>query len=286
MSGWIKVHRSIRDHWIAAKPEYLAAWVRLLLEVNHEPKKVCIGNKIFECGTGESLRSIDSWASLFGRGWTRQKVRTFFRLLESDSMINQMSVRKTTRITICNWDTYQTQQPSENHVITRAQPELNQSLTTNKNEKNERSIRKSNTSAPDESGKGTDKSDKKKKPFEELPATKRMTFDYETGNLSGILEKDIEKWKEAYPAVDVGSEILKAKMWLDSNPKNRKSNIYRFLTNWLSRKQEKGGTRGYVSQNNQPQQEAPKTESYHDRLLREAEAQNDLFSQQGVGRGC
>jgi len=48
---------------------------------------------------------------------------------------------------------------------------------------------------------------------------------------------------EAYPDVMVATEIDRAKLWLDANPTKHKANVRRFLTNWISRKQEGGGTR-------------------------------------------
>jgi len=43
----------------------------------------------------------------------------------------------------------------------------------------------------------------------------------------------------AYPAVNVPREILAAEAWLAANPANAKKNGARFLTNWLSRAQER-----------------------------------------------
>lgn len=45
---------------------------------------------------------------------------------------------------------------------------------------------------------------------------------------------------EAYPSVLVAQEIDRAKLWLDANPTKRKTNVRRFLTNWVSRCQERG----------------------------------------------
>ena len=57
--------------------------------------------------------------------------------------------------------------------------------------------------------------------------------------------KDIEKWNELFPAVDVMQELRKMVGWLDSNPTKRKTRrgINRFINNWLSNAQDKGGTR-------------------------------------------
>ena len=52
------------------------------------------------------------------------------------------------------------------------------------------------------------------------------------------------KWGEAYPALSLGNELSSAAAWLIANPKNQKSNYARFLTNWLSRAQDKAGRAG------------------------------------------
>lgn len=54
----------------------------------------------------------------------------------------------------------------------------------------------------------------------------------------------IDRWKAAYPAVDIEQEIRRAAEWCAANPTNgRKSNYRKFLTDWMSRTQDRGGTR-------------------------------------------
>lgn len=48
---------------------------------------------------------------------------------------------------------------------------------------------------------------------------------------------------DAYPDVLVATEIDRAKLWLEANPSKRKKNVRRFLTNWVSRTQERGGSK-------------------------------------------
>lgn len=50
-------------------------------------------------------------------------------------------------------------------------------------------------------------------------------------------------WKEAYPAVDVMSELMRMKAWLVSNPTNGKtmSGMKKFANNWLSKQQNQAG---------------------------------------------
>ena len=56
------------------------------------------------------------------------------------------------------------------------------------------------------------------------------------------------QWEAAYPAVDLTTELSKAGAWLLANPKNQKSNYARFLTNWLSRAQDRAPAKGGGSQ--------------------------------------
>lgn len=79
------------------------------------------------------------------------------------------------------------------------------------------------------------------KPPSELPPTKRVVWSAGDG-FGGLIEADWKRWKGAYPAVNLKSEVKRASEWLLANPKKVKKQPYRFLTNWLSRCQEKGGS--------------------------------------------
>lgn len=80
----------------------------------------------------------------------------------------------------------------------------------------------------------------------QLPLVDKTCFD--------VPISDIEMWYEAYPAVDVKSELLKMIAWLNSNPNKRKTKrgVKRFINSWLSRVQDKGGSKATYSNYNQP----------------------------------
>lgn len=105
--GFIALHRSIQNHWIFDDAERLRAWLIMLMTVNHKENKTLIKGKLLACPRGESLLSHSSWATKFGKGWNRQKVIRFFKLLESDSMIEQVNEQVTTRVIINNYAGYQ-----------------------------------------------------------------------------------------------------------------------------------------------------------------------------------
>jgi hypothetical protein len=136
MEGWIKIHRAIKKHWIYTDPEKLKAWICILIEVNHESKKVLIGGKLFECNRGESLNSLDTWARLFGGVWNKSKVRRFFDLLKKDSMIELKNESKTTRLIVCKYDSYQSERHVDETQMTRTRHGSDTHATPNKNVKN------------------------------------------------------------------------------------------------------------------------------------------------------
>ncbi len=57
-------------------------------------------------------------------------------------------------------------------------------------------------------------------------------------------DDDINYWAKLYPKVDVEKELRAMAGWSDSKPKNRKTKrgVKAFVTNWLNRAQDKGGS--------------------------------------------
>lgn len=80
-----------------------------------------------------------------------------------------------------------------------------------------------------------------KPPVETEKPHKRIRWSPGTG-WTGILPDDKAAWAAAFPACDLDRQLSTADLWLRANPaKSRKQNFFRFLTNWLERKQERGG---------------------------------------------
>lgn len=70
-----------------------------------------------------------------------------------------------------------------------------------------------------------------------------IDFDFELKRWKNITKEDVELWKESYPACQLKIELLEMINWIISaGPKGHKKNWRRFITNWLARSQEKGGT--------------------------------------------
>ncbi|WP_242730359.1 hypothetical protein [Bacillus altitudinis] len=136
-TGWIKLHRAIRNHWLYEEDRTFSryeAWLDLLMMANHTDAKVTLGLEIVEVPEGSF---ITSELKLMARWkWGKVKTRNFLKLLEDDGMIIKKSDRKKTTITICNYSVYQEKEmknrPHADHEQTTSRPRAD----TNKNEKN------------------------------------------------------------------------------------------------------------------------------------------------------
>jgi len=109
------------------------------------------------------------------------------------------------------------------------EPKGNSSSSSSSSNKNEESLRKDSCSEPEKTA---------SKP------SPKINYNFESFEWENISEKDIELWKEAYPACDIEIELKKMASWLDSHPTKRKKNYKAFINNWLSRQQDSGGTKG------------------------------------------
>jgi len=69
-------------------------------------------------------------------------------------------------------------------------------------------------------------------------------FNFETSKWEGITDADKSGWSAAYPACDIDVELNRMAEWLKANPEKRKVRYRRFITNWLARAQDRGGTKG------------------------------------------
>ncbi len=137
MNGWIKLHRKSLDHWLYKENRphtKREAWEDLLLYCNHSDEKILIGNELIECNRGQSIKSLLTWAKTFN--WTVSKVRRFFILLEKDYMIQTENVKKTTRVTICNYENYQGERNEDETKMKHKRNDGETQTTTNNKVKN------------------------------------------------------------------------------------------------------------------------------------------------------
>lgn len=138
MSGWISIHRQLQDHWLYKENRTfskLEAWIDILLTVNHTDAQVVIKNTVYEVKRGESIHSLDTWGNRWK--WNKSKVRRFLRLLQKQTMIELKDEQKTTRLTVCNYDSYQGIRNADETKVKRKRNADETQTTPNNNDNNE-----------------------------------------------------------------------------------------------------------------------------------------------------
>ena len=143
--GFIKLFRSIRKHWLWQDATKLKWWIDILIEINHEEKKVVIGNQIITCKKGQSVKSLGTWA----KEWkvSPATVKRFLELLQKDSMIVIENVQKTTRLTVCNYESYTEWRNDDETMMKRFRNDDETIVKTNNNGNKEKNDKKGDTVA-------------------------------------------------------------------------------------------------------------------------------------------
>lgn len=145
MSGWVKIHRSIQDHWIWENPVKLKWWLDLIMMANHQENKILINGELVTIEAGERHTSEDKLSARWGV--SRNTVRKFLALLEKDGMISLKKSRQSgTTYKVLNYNVYQGFSEEKKHQTeqrTEQQKDnaVNNELHINKNEKNEKNIK-------------------------------------------------------------------------------------------------------------------------------------------------
>lgn len=106
--GWIKLYRQIRHNFLwpkGRKYTKLEAWMDMLLQANHAPEKVLIGNQVVEVQRGQFITSTVKLAHRWK--WDRKTVTRFLHLLRNEEMCTTEATTKYTRVTITNYEFYQ-----------------------------------------------------------------------------------------------------------------------------------------------------------------------------------
>ena len=126
MSGWIKLHRSIKDWEWYDDLNVRLTFLHCLVEANFKDKSfkgTLFPRGSFPCGRDQLAKDI---------GITTQQLRTAFNKLKSTGEITTRTTSKGTSVTVCNYDSYQELQPADNQQsnqqVTNNQPASNHSI--------------------------------------------------------------------------------------------------------------------------------------------------------------
>ena len=116
MTGWITLHRQIKEHWLWNEDRpftKLEAWLDILLMVNHKDRKVLVDGQLVIVERGQRITSLRKLSERWK--WSRTKVNSFLLTLEQDNMLVVKKDSKKTVLTVVNYDFYQTDEYKKSH---------------------------------------------------------------------------------------------------------------------------------------------------------------------------
>lgn len=231
MQGYVALHRKIIDSWIAEDPMALALWARILIEATHKKRKVMHRGELYDIEKGQLMFGLNKWSDK--TGISREVIRKRIDMFESDGMITRQKHPHMSIITVCKWDSYQSNNTAttrlehgENTATTRREQQYNNVNKVN----NVNNVNKSNGGKPPE----------KRKRF--TPPTIQEASDYFFER--GASQKEAQKFIDFYESKGwyVGKNKMKdwkaaVRNWLRTDDKVQKgksannSDYYESLAN-------------------------------------------------------
>lgn len=146
MSGWIKLHRKIKENPIFANSDMFKLWALCLIKATHKEHDQLVGNQMVKLLPGEFVTGRHELASEFNEGVKPSEkvspstVWRYMKNFEKWQMLNIKPGNKFSVISITNWFEYQQSEQQVNSKRTANEQQVN----TNKNVKNEKNEKKNN----------------------------------------------------------------------------------------------------------------------------------------------
>ena len=243
MEGWIQLHRQMTEWEWYDDANPCRIFLHCLLKANWKEKRW----RGINIPRGSFFTSSEHLAS--DLKLSRQETRSALNKLKSTGDITTKPTSSGLLVTVCKFDTYNLDghsnqppnqppnQPASNQLATSEQPASNQRATTtekgnkdNKETREDSSLTATSQTRSDAAGSGKAQNQ-----------DYRDLIQWSPEGFTGISEEIKDRWKIAYPACDLTSQIARASEWLLANPQKKKRKPGRFLVNWLARAQEKGG---------------------------------------------
>lgn len=239
-AGYILLHRSVRQNWIWNDSVKLKWWLDILMECNHSDQKVSLKFELIDCKRGQSLNSLQTWSKRWG--CNVGQVRRFLKMLQTDKMIVTENVRKSTRITVCNYDSYNDPRHANDKRTTRKRISNEFGPNTNKERDKERE-------------RGSSTSDQKL----QIPKGPEGSFNAEETVLAARVEFEAILIKTGVSEDRALSILRKYHLWLeehDKYPKQRKS-IFAGFEKWIMNEQSFGREQPLAAASNGKTQMTP-----------------------------
>lgn len=165
MSNWVKLSRKLATSAIAAKPEYLAVWVHLLMAASYKEGEILVGRQVVRLKPGQLVFGRHKFSEK--TGVSEAIVRSALQVLKSLQQITIKSETKFSVITITNWSHYQESEPANDQQGTSNEPATNHNKEVQEIQEEDL---KHMSSAKPKDGKQAKKEKTPETPYEEILA--------------------------------------------------------------------------------------------------------------------
>ena len=152
--GFVKIYRDL--HWIWEDKPYNrgAAWVDLIMMMNHKDRKIFFNSNTITVKRGSAITSIRKLSERWG--WSKDKVKHFLDVLQQEGMIQYESDTQKTLIILVGFSEYQGK-PDTHRTPIGHQSDADRKRIGNKSEqtrmiKNDKERKERKEELPSESG--------------------------------------------------------------------------------------------------------------------------------------
>lgn len=134
ISGWIKLHRSILDHWVFEDPEKFKLWTYILTKASYKDCKISVRGSLVSLEPGEVVFGRKKWSEELKIA--ESKLYRSIKLFEAEGMVITKKTNRYSVIKIVNWSKYQadiSEQQSDykgEHQSERSNERLNEQQET------------------------------------------------------------------------------------------------------------------------------------------------------------
>lgn len=143
MNGWIKLPRSIINHWLWQDAERFKWWCDLLMLAAWEDRKTMHDAHVFVLTKGQMIASVSFLTERWGK--SAPTIIKYLKLLEDEGMIKRTVLyRQTSIITICKYESYTEQDDMTlyTQVDTKVNTIVDSIVYTNKENKESKEVKK------------------------------------------------------------------------------------------------------------------------------------------------
>jgi DNA-binding transcriptional regulator YhcF (GntR family) len=199
MSGWVKIHRQMRESSCYRDSDAKAVWLECILRANFSETKIKIGQQTVTLQAGQFITSREKMAETLNV--QQSKIQRVLKWLESEHQIKQQSYSKFRVITVLNWKEYQGDNQEIEQQVNSKRTANEQQMNTDKKERKKES-KKDTPPTPSENLFAD----------EDLPRRKKQNR-YLT--LSQVTVEMLAPWvkENIQLPIDVKHELLKCQNW-------------------------------------------------------------------------